>query len=213
MGQAPAGFSMACWKSGGHGGLTLEEALAHSCNAAFLQIGERTGLAAIEATARRAGFGVAPGRLPDPQADRVLLPTSIGEGARLAVTPLQMAGFVGAIATGAPVRVPSWRPVAVHGEAIAPPEALARLRTGMRGSVLFGSSRLARSGRVAIAGKTGTSTYLDGTNRTYGWFVGFAPAERPRVVVVVFLKHANGFAAAAPLGRQVVEAWDRAGRP
>ena len=99
------------------------------------------------------------------------------------------------------------------GLPVATPEVLKRLRAGMRGSVLFGSSRLAASNRLAIAGKTGTSTYLDGTHRTYGWFVGYAPVDRPRAVVVVFLKNANGFASAAPLAKQVFEAWDRAGRP
>lgn len=206
LGHAPAGVSLHCWKPGGHGPLTLEEALAHSCNVAFMQMGERTGIDAIRAAALRAGF-------THVTADkRQVLPTAIGEGRGVAVTPLQMAGFVGAIATGAPLRVPTWRPGKPDGQPVAPAEALKRLRTGMRGSVLFGSSREAGGGRVAIAGKTGTSTYLDGTNRTYGWFAGYAPADHPRVVVVVFLKRANGFASAAPLARRVVDAWDKAGR-
>lgn len=207
LGPAPAGMSLHCWKPGGHGALTLEEALAHSCNVAFMQIGERTGIEAIRDAALRAGF-------THVTADRrQTLQTAIGEGRGVAVTPLQMAGFVGAIATGGPLREPSWRPAHAAGSPIATASALARLRTGMRGSVLFGSSRQAGGGRVAIAGKTGTSTYLDGTNRTYGWFAGYAPADHPRVVVVVFLKHANGFASAAPLARQVVEAWNKACRP
>jgi cell division protein FtsI/penicillin-binding protein 2 len=194
-----------CWKPGGHGALTLEEALAHSCNVAFMQIGERAGLEAIRGAARKAGLSVS--------ARGALLQTAIGEGPGVAATPRQMAGFVGAIATGGPLRAPSWQPEFKRGAPLASEATLARLRKGMAGSVVFGSSRKAATGKVAIAGKTGTSTYLDGTNRTYGWFVGYAPVQHPRVVVVVFLKHANGFAAAAPLGRQVVEAWDQAGQP
>jgi penicillin-binding protein 2 len=214
QGPVPAGFSTRCWKPEGHGTLPIEGAIAQSCNVAFLQIGERTGLAALTQTAVRAGLGRLPGRLPAPGDRSALLPTSIGEGPAIAVTQLQMAGLVGAIATGKPAAVPVWRPTSgARGAAIASGETLAWVRAGMRGSVLYGSSRAARSGRVAIAGKTGTATYLDGSNRTYGWFVGYAPVERPRVAVVVFLKDANGFGGAAPLGRGLIEAWDEAGRP
>ena len=127
---------------------------------------------------------------------------------------MQAAAFVSAIATGAPVRPLAWRPTeVVRGLPLAPAADLVRLRAGMRAAVAFGSAKAASSSVVPLAGKTGTSTYLDGTNRTYGWFWGYAPAENPRLVVVVFLKDSSGFQAAAPLARQVAEAWHQAGRP
>ncbi|MFN3432613.1 MAG: penicillin-binding transpeptidase domain-containing protein, partial [Candidatus Sericytochromatia bacterium] len=46
-GPVAPGFSTSCWRPEGHGRLTLEEALGHSCNAAFLGIGERAGLSAL----------------------------------------------------------------------------------------------------------------------------------------------------------------------
>jgi penicillin-binding protein 2 len=214
LGPAAPGFSTNCWRPEGHGRLTLEEALGHSCNAAFLGIGERAGLGALLGAARRAGFGAAPGRLPAAGDRASLLPMAIGEGRSLAVTPLQAAAFVSAVAAGSPVRPLAWHPAAIiPGRPVAPVADLARLRAGMRAAVAFGSAKAAASPVVPLAGKTGTSTYLDGTNRTYGWFWGYAPADKPRLVVVVLLKDSSGFQAAAPLARQVAEAWHRAGRP
>jgi penicillin-binding protein 2 len=213
LGPVPAGFAPRCWKPGGHGELTLEEALAASCNVAMMAWGERTGAASLHAAARRAGLGASPGRLPGPQDVRALVPMAMGEGPRLSVTPLQLAGLTGAIATGTAPRLPAWRPAPPHGAPLAQAATLKRLRAGMRASVATGSSRQAALSALSAAGKTGTASYTDGTNRTYGWFAGYAPADRPRVVVVVFLKQANGFADAAPLARRVLAAWHQAGRP
>jgi cell division protein FtsI/penicillin-binding protein 2 len=51
-----------------------------------------------------------------------------------------------------------------------------------------------------VAGKTGTSA-------GHAWFAGFAPAERPEVVVVVFLESGTGGADAAPVAGTVFRAW------
>ncbi|HEY9722099.1 MAG TPA: penicillin-binding transpeptidase domain-containing protein [Oscillatoriaceae cyanobacterium] len=207
--RALDGRTRPCWKPGGHGRLTLEQALAESCNVTFYQLGERVGLARLDATARHVGLG-SPGSLPSGSAE--LLDACIGEGKHLAVTPRQLLGLVCAIATDGRLRRPAWTPRAL-GERIANDATLARLRKGMVGSVLFGSSHSALLPGLAIAGKTGTATYVDGSNRTYGWFVGFAPATSPRVAIVVFLPQSSGLRGAAPLGRRVFETWLAAGRP
>jgi cell division protein FtsI/penicillin-binding protein 2 len=213
IGPVTAGFVPRCWRPGGHGDLTLEEALAASCNVAMMAWGERAGAESLHATARRAGLGIPPGRLPGPHDRRSLVPMAMGEGPRLAVTPMQLAGLTAAIATGTAPRLPAWRPEPLKGAPLAHAATLQRLRTGMRASVTTGSSRQAAPAALSVAGKTGTASYTDGTNRTYGWFTGYAPADRPRVVVVVFLKQANGFADAAPLAKRVLAAWHQAERP
>lgn len=194
-----------CWKPGGHGRLTLEEAIAQSCNVYFYQLGERVGYPRLLAAARRAGL-TQRGKAPP------TIETAIGEGTQVSATALQMAGFLAGVATDGRPRQVGWTP-GEPGAAFAPDGHLARLRAGMRAGVLAGSGRMAGSAEVAIAGKTGTATYLDGSNRTYGWFVGYAPAERPRLAVVVMLRDANGFGDAAPIGKAVIEAWLAAGRP
>jgi peptidoglycan glycosyltransferase len=79
----------------------------------------------------------------------------------------------------------------------------------MRAAVVRGTARPASVPGLAVAGKTGTSTMLDGSNRTHGWFVGFAPAEHPKLVVAIFCKEGTGFGTAAALGGQVFRAWQR----
>jgi cell division protein FtsI/penicillin-binding protein 2 len=44
---------------------------------------------------------------------------------------------------------------------------------------------------VRIAGKTGTAASRESV-RTHGFFVGYAPAEKPEIVVVIYLEQGNG---------------------
>src|SRR5207302_653928 len=57
-----------------------------------------------------------------------------------------------------------------------------------------------------VAGKTGTAENRPG-EAPHGWFIGFAPAEAPTVVVAVIVENtAEGGLTAAPLGAQVIRA-------
>ncbi|UVI31946.1 peptidoglycan D,D-transpeptidase FtsI family protein [Paenibacillus spongiae] len=49
-------YGLHCWKSGGHGRLTLREALAQSCNIAFASVAERLNAEQLSVTARRLGL-------------------------------------------------------------------------------------------------------------------------------------------------------------
>ena len=68
------------------------------------------------------------------------------------------------------------------------------LSTGFAGAVNEGSASAAFDPEVAVAGKTGTCSAL-------GWFASYAPADRPELVVVVFLRHGSGHGASAVAGR------------
>jgi cell division protein FtsI/penicillin-binding protein 2 len=50
-------------------------------------------------------------------------------------------------------------------------------------------------GGVPVAGKTGTASAAGG-GQTHGWFAGIAPADAPRVVIVVYLPAGHGADAA-----------------
>jgi cell division protein FtsI/penicillin-binding protein 2 len=50
-------YGLKCWKKGGHGHLTLEQAYAESCNVAFAGLAERLDPAWLQITAERLGFG------------------------------------------------------------------------------------------------------------------------------------------------------------
>ncbi len=57
-----------------------------------------------------------------------------------------------------------------------------------------------------VAGKTGTAENPGG--KPHAWFVGYAPADDPKIVVAVVVENAGeGSVAAAPIVRQVMEAY------
>jgi cell division protein FtsI/penicillin-binding protein 2 len=60
-------------------------------------------------------------------------------------------------------------------------------------------------GGVPVEGKTGTAEDAD-SSRTHGWFVGLAPAEKPRVVVAVFVPGGRGEDAAHLAGELLAHA-------
>ena len=105
-----------CWKKEGHGALTLQEALRHSCDVYFYEMAQKIGWEKIIATAKKLGFGQIvdtemngdkEGLLPSPEwklkarkdewrmGDTLNL--SIGQGFLL-TTPLQLLRAVAAIA-------------------------------------------------------------------------------------------------------------------
>jgi len=66
----------------------------------------------------------------------------------------------------------------------------------MEDFVAFGMAHAASVNGMHVAGKTGTSVARN-TQQTHGFFVGYAPAEKPRIAVVVFLAQGRGLDAAA----------------
>ena len=83
---------------------------------------------------------------------------------------------------------------------------LAPVYAGLEASTLFGVGRWAAPHGLAVAGKTGTAAAAEGP-WTHAWFAGYAPADRPEIVLVVFLERGRGGGDAAPLARQIFAAW------
>lgn len=118
------GRTFRCWKEGGHGRVSLYEAVKYSCDTYFYEMGRRLGIERLAAFARRWGFGERTGidiegekggLVPDPDwKQRVFkepwqegetIITAIGQGSLL-VTPLQMAVFYAAMANGGTLVAP-----------------------------------------------------------------------------------------------------------
>ena len=60
---------------------------------------------------------------------------------------------------------------------------------------------------VTTAGKSGTAE-LGGSGEPHSWFIGFAPAEAPRVAIAVLVEQAGrGAEVAAPIGGDLMELW------
>jgi penicillin-binding protein A len=88
----------------------------------------------------------------------------------------------------------------------------AALTEMMVGVVTSGTGRNAAVGGVQVAGKTGTAEQGEGEAPDV-WFIGFAPADEPRVAVAVIVENGGdagesgtGGGVSAPIARTVLEA-------
>lgn len=218
--------------------LTATEVFQQSSNIGTLKIAQRVGEDGMKAALARYGFGARPGTgLVDESAGRLpaagrwgdarLATVSFGHG--VLVTALQMASFVQAVANDGVRKAPFLLDHATSsagevvatapiddGEAIMSPEA-ARALTDIMKTVAHegGTGTLAAIPGIEIAGKTGTAEKVDPLTRRYSKdlhlssFIGFAPADAPRVVAVVVVdepkgQHFGGLVA-APAWRRIVE--------
>jgi penicillin-binding protein 2 len=142
---------------------------------------------------------------------------AIGQG-QVSATPLQMARVAAIIANGGRLVRPHLAPGADQEStplAAIRPETIAAVRDGMRMAVAEGTGRRARLPDVEVCGKTGSAQVVAKARlerspgsrelRPHGWFLAFAPADRPRIALAVLVEHGgSGAEAAAPVARQIL---------
>ena len=204
-----------CWKEDGHGWVDINLALPFSCNVFFGTIGMKTGVTKKVEMARMFELGKAtgidlpgekPGSLPD-RSTTDALNLSIGQGPIL-ITPIQLVSLISTVANGGNI----WKPYLVKeiltpaGEKVkefAPSirktvfvssETMEIVRKGLENVMVFGTGAGSRVAGVAIAGKTGTvqRAHRELELDTQGFFVCYAPADDPKIAMVVFLDRASG---------------------
>jgi len=194
----------------GYATMTVSDILAQSSNVGAVKVGlqlnDELGNDAFDGWIRKFGFGAPTGiDFPGEEQGIVLTPeeysgSSMGNlplGQGLSVTPIQIANGYAAIANGGILRTPKLV-LSENGEAVAPDEGVrvmseenaARLREMLEGVLEAGGTASAvRVPGYVLAGKTGTAQkVVDGlySETDYvGSFVGFAPAEDPRLLVTV----------------------------
>jgi len=216
-----------CWKASGHGTLNVAGALAQSCNVYFAQLGEALGIEALSAYAQRTGLFDAPAlplppntvsasRLTTTQTgDLASASYALGQG-DLLVTPFAAAQIAAAVANHGVLMQPELIQAVISprgqvrqsltptAERQAFRESTARLLAGMMESAVeSGTGRAAQLEYVRIAGKTGSAQAPGG--EAHAWFIGFAPAQDPRVAVAVVVEHGgSGAGAAAPIARDII---------
>jgi penicillin-binding protein 2 len=218
-----------CWDKRGHGYLTLSGAIAKSCDVYFYQLGLKLGLARLIAGGVSLGFDEKAGiDLPEEKRPRfpesieyfnrrygrnwsqsVVLSMAIGQGDN-SQTILNMAKFYTALATDGKAA----RPEIVRGkperEQIMKltPEQLDQVRGALVGVVAGGTASASAIKGVQLAGKTGTaqSGTLDefGRELNHAWFVGFAPANDPKIVVAVMIEFGGHGTRAAHIASSII---------
>jgi peptidoglycan glycosyltransferase len=147
---------------------------------------------------------------------------SIGQGGLL-VTPLQMAMVAAAVANGGKLMEPrlSSKVVDPDGKTVRTfdptvydqvmsPKTASEVNQMMRTVVDEGTGTPARLGSgIPFAGKTGTASIgATGSGLTQPWFIGFAPADNPKVAIAVTIEKTQGQfggQVAAPIARDIVQ--------
>jgi cell division protein FtsI (penicillin-binding protein 3) len=212
--------------------------LATSSNIGAAKIGARLGRERLQKALLAFGFGERSGTeiageprgaVPYPRADVSLATMSFGQG--VAATPLQITTAVAAIANGGMLMKPILVRRVVDGASGAvlvqnEPSPVRRAVTRQTAATMArwmdgvvadadGTGKRARLDGWRAAGKTGTAQKADPVTRRYSAdrrfssFVGFAPADAPRVVVGVFVDEPRGEVyggeVAAPVFREVAD--------
>lgn len=223
----------ACWKTTGHGRLSLQEGLTQSCDVVFYELGKRLGPDRLAKYARDYGLGEKTG-IDLPQEKKGLIPTSdwkktvwkepwydgdsinygIGQGF-VQVTPLQMAAVYGTIASGKRMK----------------PYVVQEIRD-RQGDVLY-QGKQEEVGRVPVAWEvlavikkaltavvergTGIAAKIAGipaAGKTgtaenpglpHAWFLCYAPDDGPRIALAVFVAHGeHGDRSSAYVARDIL---------
>ena len=209
-----------CWNAHGHGDLTLTEAIAQSCDVYFYQLGIKLGVTSMLEDANAWGFrgrtGIdLPGEIPSefptgPEyydrlygarrwTSAVALNLAIGQGEN-AQTLIQMVRLYQQLASDGRMRTPFVvRSVnePQHASLDLNADQLTILRRAMIAVVEQGTARGSRLANLTIAGKTGTAQNPHGLD--HGWFIAFAPADKPEIVVGAIIEFARHGTVAAPL--------------
>jgi penicillin-binding protein 2 len=193
-----------CWTRRGHGSLDLLGAVAQSCDVYFYQLGLRVQLANMLADGVTMGFRdrtrvdlvneVAPIWPPNVAyyderygsrgwSNAVTLNLAIGQGENTQ-TLMNMVRFYAALAseTGKAPTPYLVRPDTGQGYDLAlTRDQLNGLRAALVAVVEKGTAARSRTADFKVAGKTGTAQNPHG--KDHGWFIGFAPAEKPEIII------------------------------
>ncbi|ACK71301.1 penicillin-binding protein 2 [Gloeothece citriformis PCC 7424] len=232
------GMALGEWNRAGFGPMGYVRAMAWSSNTFHGQIGRGVGGPTLIKYSRLYGFGQetgielseeSPGLIADDAWKRKMynwewtdgdtVNMSIGQGFTQA-TPLQVAVMFAVPANGGYKVKPhlfkdsldnkdKWR-TSLNFK----PSTIKILREGLRAVVSSGTGKALNVPHLPpVAGKSGTAEAPPG--KSHAWFGAFAPYDNPEIVVVAFAEHSGGGggSVAAPMVRQVMEAYFKAKPP
>lgn len=228
---------ISCHNTLGHGTQTFAEAICNSCNPAFMQIGAKVGKDKFWEYFQAFGYNSTTGiDLPGEASGLFFSPTgemtdldlaisSFGQG--ISVTPIQMVTAISAVANGGELLQPYVvkQVIDSDGNVVKSTDKMVKRQVISKETCetlseileLNATEGSAKNGYVAgyrVAGKTGTSEKKydvndDGQDDYIASFCGFAPADDPKVCLLVYFDaplgdNYYGSAVAAPVFAQIM---------
>lgn len=219
-----------------HGYQDVRSAIENSCNYFFFRIGKEMGIAKMNDYAKVLGLGVptgieigeSTGVTASPEyKESVGLSWNPGDTLQAAIgqqhlfTPVQLASYLTTVLNGgvrykahlfhsctdyATGSITEVYHKEVLSEADIAPETVTLLKEAMRRVVDEGTaSSVFENYRYQVGGKTGTAQVSKGSDNVV--FVGFAPFDKPEIVVAVVLEHGNRSNNAAQVARDMFDCY------
>ena len=207
-------IAIGCHNRAGHGVQSYKQALCNSCNPAFMQIGQAVGAEKFWEYYQAFGFSEKTGiDLPGEQSDiffgngtGVMQPMDLAVasfGQNFAITPIQMVTAISAVGNDGKLMQPyivkeitdtdgnvieSRKPV--EKRQVVSKAVTQKVIEAMEENSKTGSAKNSYVAGYRIAGKTGTSEKKkynsDGSQQYIASFCGFAPANDPKVCMLVY---------------------------
>ena len=225
-----------CWKAGGHGVQTYLQVVENSCNPGFVTLGQKIGKETLFKYINNFGFGKKTGVDLNGEATGILFnldnvgpvelaTTAFGQG--VSVTPIQQITAVSAAINGGyllkpyivkGINEPETNSVILENKKNIVRKVISdttseKVRNALESVVTNGTGRNAFIEGYRVGGKTGTAQKVqDGRYMVGNYivsFIGFMPANDPRVVVYVAIDNPKGVTqyggtVAAPVARSVL---------
>jgi penicillin-binding protein 2 len=244
-----------CWRKQGHGKVNFHRALVESCDVYFYTLGKRLGVDKIAHYAKMCGLGHGSGfelgsekdglipssqwklkRFGIPWQPGETISTSIGQSFVL-VTPIQMAGLIGAFFNGGILYEPKivkWVGKESQESHLLTPRQAGRIQAKEKHMALIrnaligvvneprGTGSKSKIKEGSVAGKTGTAQVVAlEKEKSFGkgnemppeyndhaWFVALATAENPVLAIAVLVENGgHGGSAAAPIAGELIKAY------
>lgn len=228
-----SGYSIKTWNEKYYPDTTMTEVIQHSDNVGMVFVAEKLGIEKLHSYLEKFGMGESTGidlqeesspplRPADEWKEIDLVTASFGQG--VALTPMQMLRAVEAIANKGVLMTPYVVNKVVDekgatdiplkkGKEVIKPITAKMMTEMMVNAVENGEAKWAKPKGFRIAGKTGTAQipvagHYD-KDKTIASFVGFAPADDPKFVMLVMLREPTsspwGSETAAPLWFSIAE--------
>lgn len=207
-----------------HGDILLNQAFTKSCNSFFIKMGLKLGSENLFNESANFRFNkpissdikISQSTFPKKMNEQMLAQSSIGQGEVL-ITPIHAALIASTIANKGimmqpyildSIYSPSGKGIKKYktkeiGRIID--ESTAKtIKDLMVETVDKGTGSRAKINKVKVAGKTGTAENTHGN--AHSWFIGFAPADNPRIAIAVLIENGgSGGKNAAPMAGKIIK--------